>query len=70
VAKLNWNDRSSFLIIDKYIFINAHLTSKADRNKIQIDQLKEGVMELKRKLPSYEIIVGGDINSYLEPFSE
>ena len=26
---LNWNGRSSFLIIEKYIFINAHLSSKA-----------------------------------------
>ena len=26
--KLNWNERTSYLVIEKYIFINAHMSSK------------------------------------------
>lgn len=40
IKKLNWNDRSGFMVIDKFIFINAHLSSKAESNKKQIDGLK------------------------------
>lgn len=32
-------------------------------------ELKEGLMTLKRKLPDYEIILGGDLNSFLESFT-
>jgi len=27
--------------------------------------LKKGLLDLKKALPEYEIIVGGDLNSYL-----
>lgn len=33
---LNWADRSAFLCLDNYIFISAHLSSKAEKNKPQI----------------------------------
>jgi endonuclease/exonuclease/phosphatase family metal-dependent hydrolase len=53
--------------LDNYIFINAHLSSKEEKNKGQIEDLKKGLLELKKTLPDYSIIVGGDLNSYLEP---
>ena len=31
--------------------------------------LREGLIELKNKLPAFDIIVAGDLNAYLEPFS-
>ena len=68
--KLDWSERSSFLIVDQIIFINAHLSSKADPNGKQIEELKEGLRELKEKMPKYEIVVAGDLNSFLPPFSD
>ena len=31
--KLDWSDRSAFMVVDNYILINAHLSSKEARNK-------------------------------------
>ena len=70
MKQLNWNDKTAIMVIDKYIFINAHLSSKEDINKEQIKQLKKVLPELRRKLPKYDIVVAGDLNSYLEPFSQ
>ena len=64
-----WSDRTSFMIIDKIIFINAHLNSKADKNKQQVDIMKQAVSQLKKKMKGYEIVLGGDLNSYVDPFS-
>jgi hypothetical protein len=36
MKRLNWSDRTAFMIIDKYILINAHLSSKAEPNSKQI----------------------------------
>lgn len=66
---LNWAERSSFLCMDNYIFINAHLSSKAEKNLPQIQQIKTGLSDLKKVLPDYDIIVAGDLNSYLPTFS-
>ena len=57
------------MILEKCVLINAHLSSKAERNKEQIEELKAGILELKEKVPDHEIIVAGDLNSYLKPFS-
>ena len=32
--------------------------------------MKKGLSEIKKILPEYDLIVGGDINSYLAPFSK
>ena len=32
--------------------------------------MKQGVIKLKEKSPEYEVIVAGDLNSFLPPFSE
>jgi endonuclease/exonuclease/phosphatase family metal-dependent hydrolase len=58
------------MIIDTYIFINAHLSSKDELNRKQIKDLKDGITALKQKLPDYGIVIAGDLNSYLEPFSK
>ena len=67
---LNWCDRTSFMIIDKMIFINAHLSSKADKNKEQVDIMKSTLLQVKQKMPVYEIVVAGDLNSFVDQFSE
>ena len=58
------------MAIDKIFLINAHLSSKADKNKEQVDIMKNALLELKKKVPDYDIIVAGDLNSYVEPFSD
>jgi translation initiation factor IF-1 len=34
---LNWADRSTIVVLDNYIIVNAHLSSKTDKNKMQIN---------------------------------
>lgn len=53
------------MVIDNYILISAHLTSKVERNLLQIKELKDGLLKLKEKLPDHDIILGGDLNSFL-----
>lgn len=67
---LNSSDTNAFLCVDNYILISSHLSSKADKNKLQIEKLKVGLTDLKKHLPDYDIILGGDLNSYLPPFSK
>lgn len=69
MKQLNWSERTAFLVIEKYICICAHLTSKAEKNLPQIKDLKEGLLKLKKKLPDYDIILGGDLNSYLDCYT-
>lgn len=65
LKSLNWAERSGIALLDKYIIVNAHLSSKADKNRIQIDELKKALIELKNNHPNNHIIVGGDLNSFL-----
>ena len=34
--QLNWCDRTAIMIVDKLVLLNAHLSSKADKNKEQV----------------------------------
>lgn len=43
IKMLNWADRSAIAILDKFIIVNAHLSSKADKNKVQINELKKSM---------------------------
>jgi hypothetical protein len=70
---LRWAESIAFVGADNYIFACVHLSSKEEKNSSQIANLKEDLLRLKAYLPKYEIIVGGDLNSFLEPepaFSE
>jgi len=40
---VNWNNRTALMVIDNYIFLNAHLSSKTEPNKVQIEELKKGI---------------------------
>lgn len=67
IESLDWAGRTAILCVDNLILISAHLTSKAEKNKPQIDKLKASLIKLKQELPLYDIIVGGDLNSFLAP---
>lgn len=52
-------------MVDKYILICVHLSSKEDKNKIQRTQMNAYLNKLKKMYPAYEIILGADANSFL-----
>lgn len=54
-----------YAMIDKYILICAHLSSKEEKNKLQRDQMYSYLTKLKKKYPAYGIILGADANAYL-----
>lgn len=56
----------AFAGADNFIFACVHLSSSADKNKVQIENLKSDLLRLKEYLPKYQIIVGGDLNSFLQ----
>lgn len=51
IESLNWAGRSSMVCLDNTIIINAHLTSKAVKNKPQIEQLKASLTKLRQSHP-------------------
>lgn len=67
IESLNWAGRSSMVCLDSTIVINAHLTSKAAKNKPQIEQLKASLARLRQSHPEFHVIMGGDLNSFLPP---
>ena len=58
------------MVIDNFILICVHLSSNSQKNKEQVAKVEKVVTELKNKTPQHEIIIGGDFNSYLVPFSD
>ncbi len=65
IDSLNWAGRSAMVCLDNTIIINAHLTSKAAKNRPQIEQMKAALVKLRASRPQYHIILGGDLNSFL-----
>lgn len=51
IESLNWAGRSSMVCLDSIIVINAHLTSKAVKNKPQIEQLKASLARMRQSHP-------------------
>jgi endonuclease/exonuclease/phosphatase family metal-dependent hydrolase len=62
-----WGESIAFAGAENFIFICVHLSSQKEKNKGQIKNLKEALILLNKCLNKYEIIVGGDLNSFLEP---
>ena len=62
---LTWSEDPAILVVDNYVIINAHLSSKADKNKKQVEVMKQSLLGLKKKYCNYHFIVGGDINSFM-----
>jgi hypothetical protein len=52
---------------DNYIFACLHLSSQRLKNKDQVENLKKDLVRLRQLLPKYELVVGGDINSFIQP---
>ena len=65
LKELTWSEDPCILVADSFIIINAHLSSKTEKNKKQLEFVKKHLVQLKHKYPNYHFIVGGDINSYL-----
>jgi hypothetical protein len=66
MASLEWsNEPAAVLVSDNFIMINIHLSSKEEKNKPQVDKMRRSLEELKTKLPRYNFIVAGDVNSFM-----
>lgn len=64
---MNWNDKTSFFVVDNIILINAHLSSNKKKNAEQLASLKQTICTLRDSKPLYHVILGGDLNSFLAP---
>jgi len=67
VKGLNYNDDSSICFADNFIFLNVHLSSKKEKNPLQVKKFSEDLEKLREIYPMCEIIAGGDLNSFLSP---
>lgn len=65
-----WGESIAFIGADNYIFACIHLSSSEKLNKVQVKNLKDDLLVLRKSLPGYHLIVGGDINSFLVPEEE
>ena len=61
--KLNWNNDSDFMIIDKMILISAHLSSKKAKNPDQTQLAFEHLIKLKETFKDFHLLVGADANN-------
>ena len=59
--------RTSIMFIDRFVLINLHFSSKQEPNQEQVKFLGTFLKSIKQAYPDYQIIAGGDINSYLDP---
>jgi endonuclease/exonuclease/phosphatase family metal-dependent hydrolase len=64
---MNWNGKTSFLIVDDIILINAHLSSSKEKNGTQVASLRQTLVDLKKANPHHHFILAGDLNSYVAP---
>lgn len=63
-----WAQSVAFTIADNFVFACIHLSSNEQKNREQMKNLKNDLLKLKQSLPpKYEIVVGGDFNSFLKP---
>nr|BAJ97870.1 predicted protein [Hordeum vulgare subsp. vulgare] len=62
---MNWSDKTSFLLVDNILLINAHLSSNKEKNPPQMESVKSTLKVLKQTQPNLHIILGGDLNAYL-----
>jgi len=44
LSKLNWAGRTAIALLDRYIIINAHLSSDKAKNRVQINDIKMGLL--------------------------
>ncbi len=64
---MNWQGKTSFLLVDDILLINAHLSSGKDKNGPQMASLKQNLCALRNSKPYLHVILGGDLNAYLKP---
>jgi hypothetical protein len=64
---MSWSNKTSFLLVDNIILINAHLSSGKEKNGPQMASLRQTLCDLKDSKKGYHIILAGDLNSYLAP---
>jgi hypothetical protein len=63
---LRWAESIAVVGADNFIFGCVHLSSQLDKNSKQVANLKEDLLKLRNALPRHELVLGGDINSFME----
>lgn len=63
---MNFNGDTVVQVVGNLILICPHLSSKEEKNRVQIAQLKTSLFKLKYWFPNYNIISAGDLNGRFE----
>ena len=66
IKKVEANNDTRIVFCDDIIFICVHLSSKAEKNKKELDELKEVIKILRSRFPGSELIIGGDTNVFVK----
>ncbi len=68
IKKLNWNNDTAFMFLDKLILISSHISSKSAKNIKQIEEVYKDLTMLSKTYPHHRIILGFDANTeHLDP---
>ena len=62
-----WNDNTALCFVDNFVIFSFHLSSKKEKNTVQIACMVENLKKLRQMYPMCEFIVGGDANSFIDP---
>ena len=52
-ARLNWNKDTAICFADNLILISGHLSSKKEKNEVQVEEVKQSLSKLKELFPKY-----------------
>ena len=51
----------------QHVFFNVqHMNAKAEKNKKELEELKEGIRILMEAFPNHEFVIGGDTNVFVK----
>ena len=66
IKKVEANPETRIVMSGNVFFVCVHLSSKAEKNKKELEELKEGIRILMEAFPNHEFIIGGDTNTFVK----
>lgn len=63
---LNWNGDTIFQVVGRTIYISGHLSSKKEKNPLQIKEMIISLEKFKKGFPEYQFVIGADVNGDLD----
>ena len=58
-----WNSDTTMQVVDKLIIFCPHISSKKEKNGLQMEQMFKDLENIKKFNPEFDIICAGDFNS-------